>query len=46
MNHLTVGQLSPLSNLAIGETSPITLKFTRQNPIEMDIRYFKQGRSP
>lgn len=40
MNHLTV-----LSNLAIDDTAPITLKFTRQSPIEMDISCFKQGRS-
>ena len=40
MNHLTVGQRAPLSNLAIDETAPITLKFTRQSPIEMDISCF------
>lgn len=40
MNHLTVGQRSPLSNLAIDDTAPITLKFTRQSPIEMDISCF------
>ncbi|WP_201502619.1 hypothetical protein [Psychrobacter cibarius] len=45
MNHLTVGQRAPLSNLAIDDTVPITLKFTRQSPIEMDISCFKQGRS-
>jgi len=45
MNHLTVGQRSPLSNLAIDDTATITLKFTRQSPIEMDISCFKQGRS-
>jgi len=37
MNHLTVGQRAPLSNLAIDDSSPITLKFTRQSPIEMDM---------
>ena len=40
MNHLTVGQRAPLSNLAIDDTAPITLKFTRQTPIEMDISCF------
>ena len=40
MNRLTVGQRSPLSNLAIDDTAPITLKFTRQSPIEMDISCF------
>lgn len=37
MNHLTVGQRAPLSNLAIDDTVPITFKFTRQSSIEMDI---------
>lgn len=40
MNHLTVGQRAPLGNLAIEDTAPITLKFTRQSPIEMDISCF------
>ena len=40
MNHLTVGQRAPLSNLAIDDTAPITLKFTRQSPIEMDTSCF------
>ena len=40
MNRLTVGQRAPLSNLAIDDTAPITLKFTRQSPIEMDISCF------
>ncbi|WP_413519398.1 VWA domain-containing protein [Psychrobacter glacincola] len=40
MNHLTVGQREPLSNLAIDDTAPITLKFIRQSPIEMDISCF------
>ncbi|MGP4970132.1 VWA domain-containing protein [Psychrobacter aquimaris] len=40
MNHLTVGQRAPLSNLAIDDTAPITLKFTRQSPIEMEISCF------
>ncbi|WP_187147141.1 hypothetical protein [Psychrobacter arcticus] len=31
MNPLTVGQRAPLSNLAIDDTVPITLKFTRQS---------------
>ncbi len=35
MNHFTVGQRAPLSNLAIDDTALITLKFTRQSPIEM-----------
>ena len=39
MNHLTVGQRAPLSNLAIDDTAPITLKFTHQSPIEMDISF-------
>ena len=37
MNHLAVGQRAPLSNLAINDTVQITLKFTRQSPIEMDM---------
>ena len=40
MLSLTVGQRAPLSNLAIDDTAPITLKFTRQSPIEMDISCF------
>ena len=40
MNHLTVGQRAPLNNLAIDDTAPITLKFTHQSPIEMDISCF------
>ncbi|MEN6669408.1 VWA domain-containing protein [Psychrobacter sp. B38] len=40
MNHLTVGQRLPLSSLTIDDTAPITLKFTRQSPIEMDISCF------
>ena len=40
MNNLTVGQRASLSNLAIDDTAPITLKFTRQSPIEMDISCF------
>ena len=40
MNHLTVGQRAPLGNLAIDDSAPITLKFTRQSPIEMDISCF------
>ena len=40
MNHLTIGQRAPLSNLAVDDTAPITLKFTRQSPIEMDISCF------
>jgi len=40
MKHLTVGQRAPLSNLAIDDTVPITLKFTRQSSIEMDISCF------
>ncbi|MDE0491147.1 hypothetical protein NK638_06290 [Psychrobacter sp. A3] len=39
MNHLTVGQRASLSSLAIDDTVPITLKFTRQSPIEMDISF-------
>lgn len=37
MNHLTVGQRAPLSSLVIDDTAPITLKFTRQSLIEMDM---------
>ncbi|MED6316777.1 MAG: hypothetical protein VYA60_06010 [Pseudomonadota bacterium] len=37
MNHLTVGQRAPLSNLSIDDTAPITLKFTHQSPIGIDI---------
>lgn len=40
MNHLTVGQRAPLSNLAIDDTTSITLKFIRKSPIEMDISCF------
>ena len=40
MNHLTVGQRAPLGNLAIDDTVPITLKFTRQSSIEIDISCF------
>ncbi|WP_170231103.1 hypothetical protein [Psychrobacter frigidicola] len=40
MNQLAIGQRLPLSNLDIDETSPITLKFTRQSPIEMSISCF------
>lgn len=36
---ITVGQRSPLSNFAIDDTAPITLKFIRQSPIEMDISF-------
>ena len=39
MNHLTIGQCAPLSNLAVDDTAPITLKLTRQSPIEMDISF-------
>lgn len=45
MNHLTVGQRAPLSNLAIDDTAPITLKLTRQSPIEMDISFLYQFNS-
>ena len=37
MNHFTVGQRLPISQLNVDDTAPITLKFTRQSPIEMDI---------
>ncbi len=37
---LTIGQRLPLSQLNIDETSPITLKFTRQSLIEIDISCF------
>lgn len=37
MNHLTVGQRTPLSNLAINDTVHITLRFIRQSLIEMDM---------
>lgn len=40
MNHLTVGQRVPSNNLAINDTAPITLKFTCQSLIEMDINCF------
>nr|WP_313974831.1 hypothetical protein [uncultured Psychrobacter sp.] len=39
MNHLTVGQRAPLSNLSIDDTAPIMLKLTSQSPIEMDISF-------
>ncbi len=38
--NLTIGQRSSLSNLNIDDTTPITLKFTRQSPIEIDISCF------
>ena len=38
--NLTIGQRLPISQLNIDETSPITLKFTLQSPIEMDISCF------
>lgn len=40
MTSLTIGQRLPLSSLAIDDTAPITLKFTRQSPIDMDISCF------
>lgn len=40
MTSLTIGQRLPISQLNIDETLPITLKFTRQSPIEMDISCF------
>ncbi len=40
MNHLTVGHRIPLSNLNIDYTAAITLKFTRQSLIELDISCF------
>ena len=40
MNQLTIGQRLPLSKLDIDEASPITLKFTRQSTIEIDISCF------
>ena len=40
MTSLTIGQRSPLSNIAIDENSIITLKFIRQSPIEIDISCF------
>ena len=38
--NLTIGQRLPLSQLNIDESSPITLKFTRQSLIEIDISCF------
>ncbi|WP_201586584.1 VWA domain-containing protein [Psychrobacter jeotgali] len=38
--NLTIGQRLPLSNLNIDVTLPITLKFTRQSPIEIDVSCF------
>ena len=40
MTSLTIGQRLPISQLNIDENSLITLKFTRQSPIEMDISCF------
>ncbi len=40
MNHLTIGQRLPLNQLNIDDSKPLTLKFTRQSPIEMDISCF------
>ncbi|WP_243443473.1 TerD family protein [Psychrobacter sp. JCM 18903] len=40
MLSLTVGQRLSLSNLEIDDTTVITVKFTRQSPIEMDISCF------
>lgn len=38
--NLTIGQRLPISELSIDEALPITLKFTRQSPIEIDISCF------
>ncbi|WP_367111968.1 VWA domain-containing protein [uncultured Psychrobacter sp.] len=38
--NLTIGQRLPLNQLNIDESSTITLKFTRQGPIEIDISCF------
>ncbi len=40
MNHLTIEQRLSLSQLNIDETLPITLKFTRQSLIGIDISGF------
>ena len=40
MNQLTIGQRLSLSSLAVDDTAPIILRFTRQSPIEMDISCF------
>ena len=40
MTSLTIGQRLPISQLSIDETLPITLKFTRQSPIGIDISCF------
>lgn len=38
--NLIIGQRAPLSNLAIDAAAPITLKFSSQSPIEIDISCF------
>lgn len=40
MNQLAIGQRAQLHQLDINENSPITVKFTRQSPIEIDISCF------
>lgn len=40
MNNLSVGQRLPLSQLAINETAPVTIKFIRHSGIEVDISCF------
>ena len=40
MVHLAIGQRAPLHQLDMNENSPITVKFTRQSPIEVDISCF------
>ena len=40
MTSLTIGQRLPISQLSIDETLPITLKFTRQSPLGIDISCF------
>ncbi|WP_199507587.1 MULTISPECIES: VWA domain-containing protein [unclassified Psychrobacter] len=38
--NLTIGQRLPISSLAIDASVPLTLTFTRQSPIDMDISCF------
>ena len=40
MNNLSIGQRLPLSQLAISETTPVTIKFTRHSSVEVDISCF------
>lgn len=40
MDNLSIGQRMPLSQLAINEATPLTIKFTRHSNVEVDISCF------